>query len=1311
MQPVAFFGNSSAQKTGTTGTTGGLFGNSGSNASAQSGSLFGNSGTNAAAPSAPPGGLFGNTGANASAPSGGLFGNSQTNKPTGLFGGSTTGGSTTGGGLFGSTSSGNNGGLFGNSATSNTAAPSTGGLFGNSNNNILNSMNTTNNSSNPYNYDTTFSRIRQNVDQMPKSITESLFNNNENKNIKVANTTETASKKRRASSTFSIPSSSSLLSKLGQTLRYFRSGISSATPERPNDSDVKGIFTPVDFINYKSINNIKKDRKKEYKSESLRIKKPSNSDKITDVKRLIIKTKPLKFHLIDTDKVFNTKRRRVLIGNETVIPSDKILAGDTTQQESDSEDSDIEEDNQINRGSKKESVSIPRFQYSKMANSTRVEEQDDESKKLDDKDLNNGYWCSPSITELSKLSMKDLAKVQDFVIGRDGFGQIAYDYPVDISISAAMAKASEKNLNEILFDNIFQFQEKVILVYKNEEKKPSIGSGFNVPATISISNMFPNKKRSENIGNYIKKLKSIPGLDFVTYDQSTGTWVFKVVHFSVWGLIDEDDEQTDPSLVAIKRKQDELEEESRLEASKIYGNASFNEEMKRQRIKSYSNNVPGAWDSKSESQLQNDALKFKRSMVDEEVKQQLKLFQDDQRMHHVGDEVADITIDEEEEQGVVSPKIFQDDVNINEVVSGDIESSHYEIDDTYGLKQEKIRYLKQLVSVLPRNLDLDDLVDEKAYEPEITNDGIFQNIQKTRPNLAVSGDWLVQLELSNDFNSSLNPIQLETKRKGLDIDDMDGLLFGNNFNQDASKVEENREIVIEKEEEDIVVHQTDFEISRVVKDMISKSTIFNKSEGYPRCELIQYSFKDLLEVLKDEVDESVLQLCFALFGEHDVPDVDQSNVKLVNHLQKLQQRRVLSKWFNEYNSEVNTLQVNNVGDDIFNEICLGNLEKAIEVAINSNNSHLSVLLTLLDANDAGVRTTALAQLQYWNLNDTTNLIPNSIYKIYKILASEFKDVTRDLPWNIGLALKYIYGDTSVKLEELIEECKQEKPSGEIFEIFSLYQKLSQDDKSGLDFIETTTLSRKLKWIISVVLSSKNSLEIPRGITLEFGEYLLKNGLWKDAIFVYSTLSDSGEYIRKVVFQNISSISVNDQYLVEVLKIPQTLIYEAIAEVSLKNGDHWEQCQALLSAKLWTKTSECIFNYIGPSTVISNNANDRQRLLEIVDQIPNRGSIIPNWSQGAGIYYQYVKLLQAQQQLQEETKEERDLLQSLIMNIPLIKNVSNLSFTNSVALKIISKRVGDLAIKEGGVSTEKILSLILGENEEQYFKVRLGEAKV
>lgn len=1379
-------GNSNSGTSGATG--GGLFGNSNSSAPkppalSAAGGLFGSS--NQATqnqPSATSGGLFGSSNQQ-SATSGGLFGssnqlatqNQQSATNGGLFGNSALSGlsfnqnqnqnqnsGSTVGGLFGSAKlpgASSSGGLFGSSTAGsnllNLNSNNT-GLFSNSNNNISinnNNVNANSNGSssfnaNPYNYDTSFAKIRQNVDLMPNSITESLFLNDD----KTADKTKDTSRKRGFSevskpnlinSLSPSASSSSLLSRLGQTIRYFRSNFSSGSSQTPSiakqdhDPTLKGIFTASNYVSYKSSQNGSTNVAAQVNSNKRSRQSPSKyparvySGQLSDFKKLVIKSKPLKFHLIDTEKVFNSKRRRVLVEDEKILLSDDILNKNghsfLIDDEYDDED-DFETSKSSNYG---KHYSRSAYNSNKNVKQTIINQDKlKEENKLDDRDLNNGYWCSPSISELTKLSVKELSEVDNFIIGRVGYGQISYNYPVDLSGAAMACKQNEETLNNELFGKIVQFKKKHLLVYENfGDEKPPIGFGLNVPATITLENIFA--KDGENSSQFIKKLQNLKGMDFVTYDLITGSWVFKVMHFSVWGLVDEEDnEENDEKLLAIKRNQDSREEESRLEAFKIYGTPEYRDEIKRQKLKSYTNQLPGGWEKLSESQLQDRALAIKRGLVEQEVNQELNNFVEEQRMHHINDDVADITIDEEEEDNLIkSPDIYNGDADARD-----------RFDETYGeMQQGKLKYLKQLVSVLPRNIDLNDLVDEKAYEPEVTDDQIFDNIQ-VRPNLAISDDWLVQLELSNDINSSLNPLKWNQKNlpeiesgRGILGSDLDNILF-NDFNKEASKIDIDMDEIDSKslaklsDSKKKLSSTVDTTISKVLRDLLLKSEIKSRdTTGYPKVSsTADFTFQDLFLL---DSDLSIVKLCYALF--EDIPlstslNIDTSNKKLVTHLRGLQRRKLLKDWLEELNgAAVEDLikKSSETGDSlatIFYILCLGDIKRAVEVATNSRNNHLAVLLTQIDANDSGAREIALAQLKYWNQNDTSEFIPKSLIKIYSVLAGEFDDVINDLPWNIGFALKYIYGSLNNSLSALVEEFQNQISSGPIKDVLNLVVLQEGENHPGhvIDSLQASeNIPLKLKWLISVIFSSGKGKDfVPDALTSQFGQYLVANGLWKDAVYVYSRLHDDQENslkTKELIFENIEEIlkTSSENYLVEALKIPQSVIFEAIAENEGKRGNHWQQCEAYVKAKLWEKVHDCITAHIGPSTVISKNLRDRNQLLEIVDQIPQRGLIIPQWAQGAGIFVQYVELLKYQHEnFTEYTEEYKSLINSLITNIPLIKTSSTTPFESSVALIIISKKVGDWAIKMGGFSKEKILSLKLGENELQYFKNRLAIAE-
>lgn len=1304
------FGNSSNAPANTTSTS--LFGNSSVNApSAGAGGLFGNSlstqgpssstnlasgglfGTSANAPSLnATGGLFGNT-ASKPATSGSLFGGSSTTGSSGgitassggLFGAS-AGNTTNSGGLFG-TSGSSSSGLFGNAAGGGT----NGGLFGNSSNAGTNSSNGLP-SNDPYNYNKVFSGIQHDISTMPLSITENLFSEQvkENKRTKSHVEVKQAPK-------------DSLIGKLGQTFRILRYATDATSNYNPF-SALLGLFTSSNFANSidkksmlptsNTLKSAKRYNKKAYRTSVER-------GNVGDIKRLIIKSKPSKFHLIDADKVFNAKRRRIV---NDFVPSDKLL---TTNFSSD-DDKDLSDDEALIKPKNKQSTS---FQFDGSLKSEKVLAGDNIVENYDQSDdpkMNNGYWCVPKLKELAQLSLEELAAVSNFIIGRDGYGQIAYMYPVDLSGMFLTAEKKGTSVAEELFHNTIRIEKKIVRAYESVPNPPGIGFALNVPATITL---VAPRKPGTSVSAHIHLLQSQTGMEFVTYDPISNQWTFKVKHFSVWGLID-DGEETDDNearkLVDLKRKQDAGEENATLEYSRIYENAKYQLELKKQKISQYTRSVPGGWEYSTV--IQESPLLMKQDLVTDEINDQIQLFKS-KRADGLSDHVSDITIDSESDRSA-SPEslVFENPV------------------PEFRDEKNDFEYLKQLVSVLPKDIVMTDIVNENAYEPEIDDDLVFSNIQN-KPNLAVSDDWLVQLELANDLNSSLTPyVALTNPEKAVSLQNVDEILFAD-FNNSVAKNGISTPIKADysntsKILED-VVEPHPVELAKIMYQILSSSKVTSRFNRFPKVENNpNLSFLDLLVGTEgDKTEQQALALGSVLFDDQSFESVDQykevdaTDANLTGHVNNLIQKENFAKWLRVYNEPtIEKLRSQNVSSSlelVFLSLCSGDLQGAVEAAMNSNNSHLSVLLTLTDSSDDAVRSIARNQLDFWEETDSMDLIPTAVVKVYQILTGLFSPVLESLPWNIALALKVFYGDEA-PLHELF--CGfQSKEDDAILAILQLYR------RSKLEGLEETIRSIsqflgsvKLKWLFYKLLSKQSVSEnLGNALSVDFGNYLEKVGLWKESIFVYAHHTDDEEVerlIRNVVISNVSNIKVpskdidEEEYLTRVLGVSHSLIYEAISIERKAQGDFWGQGEALVEAKLWEEAHSCIIEELGPITVIAKSPELKQKLLLLTASFPENGAVIALWRHGAGLYAEF---LQISEQFENDLRVDTNSIESLLINTALLNG--NGSYKGQVAVKLISKRVGSIALTHRDTIAgleEKLFALPLGENEKSYFRVRL-----
>ncbi|PVH15011.1 uncharacterized protein CXQ87_005290 [Candidozyma duobushaemuli] len=1286
------FGNSSTQNNNTTSanpgsgaSSGGLFGNSqtGSNKRASTG-LFGNSST-----PQPSGGLFGNSSTTSQAPSGGLFGNSGS-KPGGLFGNSTTQAGPTAstgssllnkpsGGLFGNSTSTNNtttagsGGLFGNSNTSNASNPSAGGgLFGNkpagglfgSSNETLNKPATSGglfgnstqqpqqvsaNKPDPYNSSSILSTIQHSADTMPASLTGSLFaNSTSNRSASVSASSKEPQRK------------SSLLGKLAQTFNIFRYN-TEASGSNSSVGKLKGLFTQSNYIrdtpHSRSDYAVKKPQKR-------LARLPIENKSVGDVKRLVIQSRPSKFHQINADKVFSAKKRRVLIQSLddklTSTNYDDLHNAQDTLQEKES--------------FKKEATPQPK-------------------ESVDESEIYGGYWCSPSIAELENMTDEQLSSVDNFIVGRKTKGQITYIFPVDLTTIFDRSRANNVPVSSIIFDDIIKIEDGFVKVYFDyEAAKPPISRELNVPAIITLK----SEPRKRSLEDHIKRLKNVVGAEFITYDPIEFYWTFKVKHFSVWGLIDDSEDEADESaerkrIRAVKKKQEEQEEESSRVYSRIYEDPAYQKEIKRQKIIKQSEGVPGAWDYGSIAQHDN-TLSMKQRMIDEEITRQVKAYKEDHTADALAANVSDITVqsseDEAEEEDALIPAPFADD--------------------------EKFNYLKQIVSVLPPYTDMKSLVDEKAYEPVLESDQAFLNLK--RPvNLPTSEDWLVQLEMSNDLNSSLAPYVAIPRKSGSALQNVNDILFSD-FNKSSVGIDQVSTPIKEKAPAQSFEPQPTFNkriITSLVQTLLLNSPVTSRPNGLPLTKLPpSITFAQIAAI--DQEDFETFKLASILFDPIHIAsipkykDVNENDGQLVNRLQQIEQRSALSQWLRKYNKE----KLQPTGDalhNIFINVVNGQLKEAIELAISSKNVHLSVLLTLLDSNDKAAREIAKSQLEDWPSED--NLVPQPIINIYRILSGDFSSLDGLVSPAAKLSVLVNYDSSTRSIPDLLEEVSFDSDKGEIAELLQFYKSFEKSGpKSASQQLQEAGVSILLKWTLAQLLGLDSSTG--DSICQKFSSGLEHSGLWKEALFIYAMISDdnvASDNLRRLIMQNVKSIKGDvadeEEYLVQVLKVPRSLIYEAVAEHRDKEKDFWGKGDALVTAELWDKVHDNIVAELGPTSVISRNPAHWSRLLAMIDRFPEQGRIIPSWNQGGGLFSTYFEVRQAYDKFEDIDPQK---IVFLLENIAQFS--TNDSFKIRAAVSVMVKLAGDLAI-EGREpipdAQQKIQAVNLGENERVYFKGRFA----
>lgn len=1258
---------------GASTATGGLFGNS--STSNQSGGLFGTANT-----SQPSGGLFGSSNKSntagglfsnaassntATGASGGLFGSGNKPPTSGLFGGSNTGASS--GGLFGNSSSNGpsgllgatNGGLFSNS---NNAASS--GLFNNSN---AQTLNTTTNAD-PYKSNSVISSIAKGEFTMPQSITEFLF---DNKPTRRQSQIEPKPKLKK----------SSLLGKLAQTFNIFRA---SSNPKSSTGlANFKGIFTQQNYISDTPRANSKNYSIEKKRPASTNLKLGNRN--LGDVRKLIIKSKPSQFHLIDADKILSSKRRRIA----EPLDSRAIEMNVLTDEESSDE--------------KPVSRSIaPKA-------SKQTQEPVVESKQPNVQEDFNGYFCSPTTSELSAMPKEQLASVFNFIVGRVGHGQIAYNFPVDLLTLYEKCGEDITIMQQELFGKIIKIDKTVVRAYDDPEvESPPMGCELNVPATITLVAP-PNANSS--IENHIKRLQNITGMDFVTYDPILYHWTFKVKHFSVWGLIDDGEDEADEvnenkRLREIKKQQDENEDEANATYSKLYESSEYRNELKRQKVVRQTSGLPGGWqfDSTVITDGGDVSLLAKQQLVQSEINQEVNQFKEGQSARVRASNASDITGSEDESETDSLDEIMNESVLPTE--------------------PRKYEYLKQIVSAVPSSGHFEDIIDEKAYEPDIEDEQAFDMV-KFAPAIPSSKDWILQLELANAIDSALSPAVVVDESR-LALQAVNDILF-NDLGRNPVNVDQASTPIKDKSTPQLLEAPlgglNKNSMINIVQNVLINSSVETRSNGTPQLTFSEKVTLDMFaNLLSQDEENDFLQLASILFDSrplaHDpkYAHVDVTNIPVVKRLEILRQRNSFSLWLKRFLSKNESMSTDPL-DKMLYYVCSGNLKNAVETALSSGNLHLSSLLTVLDLNDDAVLQLAKDQLKAWSAASATALVPSQIIDIHKILAGQYEQLSLSPVSDMSLALRVFYGNPVEKIEVLVAQTLDSLTTSKLKDLlsfFSLSKNESYDEAARV--LSGSLFSLKFKWIL--FQTSGLNLKMGRqcdSTTQRFADHLESAGLWKEAVAVASSLLeslDAQNSIRQIILRNIhlmqSSQEIDDEkFLVTVLKVPRSLIYEAISIEKRSQKDYWGCCEALVTAELWEEAHEVICSELGPVTVIENDSVLVAHLFSLIEKFPNRGAIIPSWSQGAGLFAKYFEVLEA---YEDGLLIGYDDVLFLLDNTALSSVADN--FTARVASKVLSRKVGDIAIENRAEIPnidEKINALKLGENEKTYLTSRLISA--
>eukprot|EP00164_Ancoracysta_twista_P002478 GFYU01003289.1.p1 GENE.GFYU01003289.1~~GFYU01003289.1.p1 ORF type:complete len:407 (-),score=84.21 GFYU01003289.1:154-1257(-) len=164
------------------------------------------------------------------------------------------------------------------------------------------------------------------------------------------------------------------------------------------------------------------------------------------------------------------------------------------------------------------------------------------------------YFVYPALPVLQALSTDDARHVENLIVGHSVHGHVEFLEPVDLT-----------SLPSTKVDEVVAFDRRQVTLYPRHSK-PSVGSGLNVPALITLNHVFPTTKATgnvsaendnENVNEHANESENAPmvkyrwktkahqrkfekkiakktadmGATLCSYDSARGVWKFKVESF------------------------------------------------------------------------------------------------------------------------------------------------------------------------------------------------------------------------------------------------------------------------------------------------------------------------------------------------------------------------------------------------------------------------------------------------------------------------------------------------------------------------------------------------------------------------------------------------------------------------------------------------------------------------------------------------------------------------------------------------------------------------------------------------------------
>ncbi|GLV36712.1 Nucleoporin 98-96kD [Carabus blaptoides fortunei] len=920
------------------------------------------------------------------------------------------------------------------------------------------------------------------------------------------------------------------------------------------------------------------------------------------------------------------------------------------------------------------------------------------------------YYTVPSLDELVKYIGEDgTCVVKGFTVGREGYGNVYFLDAFDVS-----------NLN---IDELVHFRHKEINIYPDETKKPPVGQGLNRRAQVTLDKVWPFDKKAKALVTDVETLSKIDyagrlrrlsekqNTRFVEYRPDTGSWVFKVEHFSKYGHRDSDESDDDSTVQKA---------ESQLPGQTVAG--------------------------KSEDKGLNKP-EIVGAAVAKEIVGLRNIAEAPFAPHQIHSDSADVFICDDV-YDTYSPTLAMksaDPAKCTLMKSTFFESEMDEYDDmsdavsTVGGLIEIANYVSKSS---PRRPELQ--IEENYNETHLAMDIFEENINSSicipeQPETIPVSLLTGILPISQSYINNCNIADAAAfKGRSFKVGwgkNMTLLCLSTYNNIEGDKSSEDpvlystspcsstiMQCVSVKKLENFLSTTSEHFIEKHLESQLSFSKVeivnevpyFSSVSG---CQLLE-SHQDLLKSMPHtDYHKQIWDLCVTLWGTINDDDLHKFDNRVIR-------RELFSTWLrNVVNKSVND-ELDWTNKDFQSNIltCIsGNrINEAAKLAVDNKNFNLSLFISQLPSN-LSLRAYMEKQLELWNQSNVYYNIDTVLLKLFMIVAGKlFANydnnsvcVHEGMDWMRILAMHFWYVIEPAKpLSDAVnmyertftDNMHTAKPlpsydcaEDDVYDLKFQLLKFYSDNTHALihvlnPFTHTNdALDYRLSWLLLQTLTSLGhddiSNQAKQHMHISFAAQLEQMGLWHWAIFVLLFIDEAD--VKKTHIMNIidrhvelynessNEYRVRERMLVKDFHIPSDWIDSSRATLALLKSKYKEAIYYSFYAKHWQDTHDIIMMHLIPDHYL---CYDYDFLIKLLTPLTEHKDLLANWDQTGGLMLDFAKLSVHYNQLialndPVSIKNNLTAFRSAILNVrSRIKGFPSLTYIHNVCLAEMSGRI-------------------------------------